>query len=226
MEFIRFENVRFCYENICAVDQVDFTAEENTITAIVGPNGGGKSTLIKLLVGFIRPDHGQILFAREHTTGYVSQSVAFRRSFPITVRQMVLMGTLDPHIKPFYKYTEDQKKIAEESLIQVGLETCIDRHISQLSIGQLQRACIARALASKADLLVLDEPDAGLDITVTNELYAILNSLKKDHTIVIASHHIDAILDIADKAVYANRSVQQYPLPEVLQKKLKGGIQL
>lgn len=226
MEFIRFENVRFCYENICAVDQVNFTAKENTITAIVGPNGGGKSTLIKLLLGFIRPDHGQIQFARKHTIGYVSQTIAFRRSFPITVRQMVLMGTLDPHIKPFYRYTEDQKKIAEESLVQVGLKTYTNRHISQLSIGQLQRACIARALASKADLLVLDEPDAGLDIAVTKELYAILNTLKKDHTIVIASHRIDAILDIADNAVYANQSVQQYPLPKVLQNKLKGGIQL
>lgn len=223
---IDFKEIRFCYGEVCAVDDVNFSLLKNTLTALVGPNGGGKSTLIKLLAGLIHPEGGSILRAEGCTVGYVSQTPGFDVLFPITVRDLVLMGTLSREIRPFSRYTERQKDSALDAIKRVGLVGFESRGIDQLSGGQLKRALIARSLASDVDIIALDEPDASLDIDATEDLYAILNELKGDKTIVIASHHIDAILDIADSAIYVNKTTRTYPSPQRLKEELKGGLMI
>jgi len=223
---VAFNGVRFCYGDVCAVNGVDFTIEEKRLTALVGPNGGGKSTLIKLLAGLLRPEDGHISRSRNIAVEYIPQNTEFDFSFPVTVRELVLMGTLCRRIRLFYRYTARQKKTADACIQRVGLWGYETRGIDQLSGGQMKRAVIARSLASDVAVLALDEPDANLDLNAAKELYALLKALKSEKTIVIASHHINDVLNIADRAVYVDRTTTAYPSPDTLKKELKGGIRL
>lgn len=223
---VEFNNVRFCYGEVCAISSASFSLIENKITILVGPNGGGKSTLIKLLAGLLRPEDGNIHYQQGVQIGYVSQDLSFDTSFPLTVGEMVLQGTLPKKVKPFGRYTAAQKQKAKEALVKVGLKGFEQRSIGQLSIGQLKRAVIARVIASDANLIALDEPDASLDVDAAKELNAILELLKEEKTIVIASHNIEAMMGIADRAVYVNKTVKEYESPAMLKDMLKGGILL
>jgi len=221
---VTFDDVRYCYDNVCALADVRLSVPAHALTALVGPNGGGKSTLIRLMAGLLTPNAGAVSGCR--SVGYVPQHIGFDNSFPLTVRELVLMGTLDPKLRPYYRYTAAQKGAADEAICRVGLTHVAGRGIEQLSGGQRGRAMIARALASKADILALDEPDASLDIDAARELYALLLTLKTDKTIVIASHHVGAVLDIADYAAYVNGTVSCFVSPDRLKTKLKGGMAL
>jgi zinc transport system ATP-binding protein len=218
-----FKNVRFCYSTVCALAGVSFALPARHITALVGPNGGGKSTLIKLLAGLLKPDTGEI--SRDGEVGYVPQATGFDLTFPITVWDMVLMGTLNSAIRPFFRYGDTHREAASRALRRVGLDGYKQRGIGQLSGGQLGRAVIARALASSASIIALDEPDASLDIDAARELYTMLKELKNEKTIVIASHHVDVVLDIADSALFVSKSVSPWA-PGALKDRLKGGIAL
>ncbi len=221
---VKFENVRYCYGDVCAVHNASFSIKNGSLTAFIGPNGGGKSTLIKLLSGFFKPDHGVINITNNSEIGYVAQGFGFDDSFPITVKEIVLTGTLEKKIIPFHKYSKQQHKKAEEALEKVGLKGFENRGVSQLSGGQQKRVVIARALASDAQILVLDEPDSNLDAEAIKELYFLLKELKKTKTIILASHNIDFILDIADAAVYVNKDTQNFENPTELKEKLKEGM--
>jgi len=223
---VRFENIRYCYGDVCAVQNVNFFVPHGKLTALVGPNGGGKSTIIKLMSGFFKPNEGEIIIEDDSTIGYVAQGFNFDETFPITVKQVVLTGTLDKNIRPFRKYTKKQKQKADKAIEKVGLQGFENRGVNQLSGGQLKRVIIARALASDSQILVLDEPDSNLDVEAEKELYTLLENLKEIKTIVVASHHIDYILDIADNAIYVNRTTQNYNNPKALREKLKEGMVL
>ena len=221
---IQFDDVRFCYDEVCAINNVTFSIEKNSITAIIGPNGGGKSTLVKILSGLLKPDEGSFLVADNFSIGYVSQFTDFDLSFPITVMGMVLSGTLCQNIKPFCKYKKEHKERARLAIKQVGLHGYEERGINQLSGGQLKRAVIARAIASEADIIVLDEPDSSLDVEAAADLYKILIDIKSDRTILIVSHHLDAVLNISDSVLYVKSTVTKYSSTEEIRKKLGDGI--
>ena len=223
---IQFQNVRFCYGEVCAVRGVNFSLREKELTVLVGPNGGGKSTLIKLITGLLVPDEGSIVTKKDLEVGYVPQSFTFDTSFPLTVEELVLQGTLPKRIRPFSRYSSDQKAKAHAAIIHAGLSGCENRGIGQLSGGQLKRAVIARVFASDASLIALDEPDAGLDVEAISELLEILNQMKRHKTIVIASHNLNHTFSIANQALYVNKTVLEYADPCELQDKLKGGISL
>lgn len=223
---VSFEDVRFCYDDVCAIHDVNFDIPKYAMTAIVGPNGGGKSTIIKLMSGFMKPDNGTITIVDDAAIGYVAQGFGFDDSFPITVKEIVLTGTLNKKIKIFQKYTKQQHKKAEDAIDMVDLHDFMDRGVNQLSGGQLKRVIIARALASEADILVLDEPDSNLDVESVKELYDILGALKATKTILVASHNIDYILGIADNAIYVNTTTSSYNKPVELKSKLKEGMML
>ena len=222
-EMLRFDHVRYCYGDVCAVSDVCFDLQQKTLCALVGPNGGGKTTLVKLAAGLMQPGEGQIHRRSGLSAAYVPQVYGFDPSFPLTVRELVMMGTLPNRIRPFFRYSDIQREKAADALQRVGLSDYAGRGISQLSSGQLRRAMIARALSSDTDMILLDEPDAGLDIDASRHLYQVLDTLKKDKTILVASHQIDAVLTIADSALYVNGTVRGYPLPNVLKDQLKGG---
>ncbi len=221
---IQFDNVRFFYDEVCAINNVTFSIEKNSITAIIGPNGGGKSTLVKILSGLLKPDEGSFLIADNFTIGYVSQFTDFDLSFPMTVMGLVLSGTLCQNIKPFWKYKKEHEERARLAIKQVGLEGYERRGINQLSGGQLKRAVIARAIASEADIIVLDEPDSSLDVEAADHLYKILIDIKKDKTILIVSHHLNEVLNISDSVLYVKSTVTKYSSTEEIRKKLGDGI--
>ncbi len=220
---IRSDNARFCYGEVCALHSVSFSLPQHSLTVLIGPNGGGKSTLIKLIAGLLKPDEGTIA-RTEGAVGYVPQGTEFDLSFPLTVRELVLMGTLPGRIRPFFRYSDAEKKTAMQAIERVGLRGFEGRGIGQLSGGQLRRAVIARVLASEAAIIALDEPDANLDIDAVRDLYMLLGTLKSDKTIIMASHHVNTALDIADKALFVHGTVEQYDDPAVLKEKLKGGL--
>ncbi|MDD2533537.1 MAG: ATP-binding cassette domain-containing protein [Eubacteriales bacterium] len=219
---ITFSDIRFCYAQVCALGEVNFSIQEKTLTALVGPNGGGKSTLLKLLTGLLHPESGHIHC--ERTIAYVPQTPSFETAFPLTVWEAVLMGTLGVKIAPLAHYTVDQKQKAFDAIEKVNLSGLEKRGIGQLSGGQLRRVIIARALAADADIIALDEPDANLDIDATHELYTVLNRLKSEKTIIMASHHINEMLDIADRALYVRGTVTEYLKPQDLKEQLKDGL--
>ncbi|MCK5129489.1 MAG: ABC transporter ATP-binding protein [Clostridiales bacterium] len=221
---IIFDDVRYCYGEVCAIQNVSFSIKEKTLTVLIGPNGGGKSTIIKLITGLLKPGKGNIVPEESAAIGYVAQNPWFDVTFPMTVNDMVLTGTLNHKVKLYNKYTQPQKQKALDAIELVGLNGFENREISQLSGGQLKRAVIARALSSNAEIIVLDEPDSSLDAKSTQELYEFLNQLKKDKTIIIASHHIHNLFDIADSVIYINNEAQEYASPIELEEKLKGGM--
>jgi len=221
---VKFNDVRYCYGEVCAIHNADFEIKKGSLTIFVGPNGGGKSTLIKLLSGFLKPDKGSVDVENNGAIGYVAQVFGFDDSFPITVKEIVLTGTLDKKILPFKKYSKAQHKKAEEAIEKVGLKGFDKRGVSQLSGGQLKRVVIARALASDAEILVLDEPDSNLDIEAVKDLYQLLKDLKDSKTIIVASHNIEFILDISDTAVYINKTARFFENPQELKEKLKEGM--
>ena len=223
---ITFQNVRYCYGEVCAIIGANFSLPEKQLTVLVGPNGGGKSTLIKLMAGLMKPDDGTIDVRSGVDIGYVPQSNSFDASFPLTVRDLVLQGTLPNAIKPFRRYSPAQREKAALAIHRVGLEGLESRGLSQLSGGQLKRAVIGRLLASDTSMIVLDEPDASLDVAAAKDLYAMLYKLKAEKTIVLASHNLDVALDLADHAIYVSKTVTAFPSAQTLKETLKGGISL
>ncbi len=176
---------------------------EGDFVGLIGPNGGGKSTLLKLIVGILQIQNGSIkLFGKElkdfkewHRIGYVSQNAAhFDRRFPATVWEIVSMGRISQ--KGFFKsFNAEDKKMIEQSLKDVDMLEYKDRPLYQLSGGQQQRVFIARALSSNPSLLALDEPTIGIDVKVQEEFYLLLQKLRKEKnlTIILVSHDIDVI---------------------------------
>ncbi len=226
VQYMTFQNVRYCYGEVCAIIGANFSLPEKQLTVLVGPNGGGKSTLIKLMAGLMKPDDGTIDIRAGVEIGYVPQSNSFDASFPLTVRDLVLQGTLPNAIKPFQRYSSSQRENAALAIHRVGLEGLESRGLGQLSGGQLKRAVIGRLLASDTNMIVLDEPDASLDIAAAKDLYSMLAKLKSEKTIVLASHNLDVALDLADHAIYVNKTVTAFPSAQTLKETLKGGIQL
>lgn len=221
---ISLKNVRYCFGNVCALNGVSFSVPKNSLTVLVGPNGGGKSTLIRLIAGLLTPDEGSI--SGGGIAAYVPQNLSFDISFPVTVRELVLMGMISRKLRPFYRFSADQRRLAEQAMQRTGIIGVADRGICQLSGGQRGRALIARALVSEADIIALDEPDASLDINAARSLYAMLYTLKSEKTIIMASHHIGDVLDIADYVLYVNNTISAYASAKEFKDKHKGGIAL
>ena len=136
------------------------------------------------------------------------------------------MGTLQRQIRLFSRYSAQQKKAASVAIAQVGLTSYKSRGIGQLSGGQLKRAVIARALASNAAIIVLDEPDAGLDVDAARDVYTVLGNLRGHKSIILASHHVDAVLSLADIGLFVNETVVRFDDPLQLRDRLKGGMTL
>lgn len=185
-------------ENVCLT-----ISGPGKIYGIFGPNGGGKTTLLKSLLGLVQPVCGHVrLFglppvkARKFV-GYIPQTSKFDFDFPIHVLDVVLMGRLS-HAGLFYRYSKEDYKIAEDCLRKVGMWDLRKKQIGQLSGGQRQRVFIARALATQPKILLMDEPNTGLDVFMQEELYQLLKELKKDMAIILVSHDMGAIFQHVD----------------------------
>ncbi|WP_068471501.1 metal ABC transporter ATP-binding protein [Candidatus Protochlamydia phocaeensis] len=200
---IELENVFFSYQNTPVLSQVSFKVYPGEFIGIIGPNGGGKTTLLRLLMGFLKPSQGKIrLFGkapgtREKDTpclAYVPQAMRFDREFPISVLEVVLSGLLDR--LPWYgRFHAKDKQAALEALDKVGLAAYSRCSFGTLSGGQAQRVLIARALVSEPQLLLLDEPTASVDSRAEADIYALLEALKGQLTILMVTHDLRAAIE-------------------------------
>ncbi len=212
---IKFENVSFAYERENVVDNASFTVVDRDFVGIIGPNGGGKSTLVKLMLGVLKPQKGKIevLGHAPHRAcsriGYMPQHSNLDPEFPVTAIDVVLMGRLGitSSVGP---YGSKDRNAAMKALEEVGLADHFNRPLKSLSGGQRQRVLIARALAGEPQLLILDEPTANLDPAVQDELYDQLRELNKKITVVIVSHDVGFISLYFKTAICVSRQVHTH----------------
>lgn len=220
-DLITLRNVTYSYGTGPVVDDVSLTISRGSITGLIGANGSGKTTLLKLIVGLLRPNTGEII--REGRVGYVPQKVVQTGfEFPVTVEEVVLQGRVAARgmlriLKPF------DIRIAHECLDAVGLPRAGKRLVRDLSGGQQQRVFIARALAEKPDLLILDEPTVGVDEAAQEEFYDLLAKLRRMHnlTILIVSHDIDVVLREVDRVLVMDKRIVFEGTPEELHHRRK-----
>lgn len=214
------KNVSFRYQKDWILRDVNFHISEGDFVGIIGPNGGGKTTLLKLLMGFLKPYEGSIRIlnsspiAARGQIAYVPQNLQFDRKFPISVLELVLSGRLS-HLPWYGRYSNLDYTLADQALERVGLLSFKNHAFGKLSGGQMQRALIARALISKPKILLLDEPTASVDTQAEADIYALLNSLKGEMTILMVTHDLNAAIDIVGKVLCVQRNVTIYSPQEV-----------
>jgi manganese/zinc/iron transport system ATP- binding protein len=191
---LELHNLTVSYNNKPAIWNIDFSVPEGRLVGIIGPNGSGKTTMLKAIMGLIEPASGYVkLFDKSldevrQRISYVPQRGTVDWDFPATVFDVVLMGRYKP--KNLFRRTKRQdKEIALECLRKVQLEKFRNRQISQLSGGQQQRVFIARALVQEADLYIMDEPFAGVDAATENAIITLLKEMKQQNKTVIVVHH-------------------------------------
>jgi zinc transport system ATP-binding protein len=193
------------------LEDVNFTLERGDFYGVIGPNGGGKTTLIKVILGLIKPWKGEVLIEGEapernrHRLGYVPQYRTYDFTYPLTVHEMVLSGRMGLITGPFRRYHTEDHKQTEAAMELMGIGDLANRPIGELSGGQQQRAIIARALVSDPHALLLDEPTTHVDPHMEEEFYEILRSLQKRMAILLVTHDMTAISAYVDKIACLNR---------------------
>ncbi len=211
-EIIKIRNLNFSYDKQVVLEGINLDYSSDEFLAIIGPNGGGKSTLLKLILGLLKPQSGEIkLFGKEPSEvskfiGYVPQNFLSNQSFPMMVLEVVLMGLIDKKIFGFY--SRDEKQMALAALEKVGMKEFASARIGELSGGQRQRVYIARALCANAKVLVLDEPTASIDTKGQAEIYEILKNINASGVgIVLVSHDLNIVLNYATKIAYVSKNL-------------------
>jgi zinc transport system ATP-binding protein len=235
LEVVRLQNIWVSYGGVPALEDVTLSILQHDFLGIIGPNGGGKSTLLKVLLGLVKPDSGSVfVFGKvpeqaRSRIGYVSQRPFFDQDFPVSVRDVALMGRYGK-AGLLRRYSRKDKEAVEKALVRVGMQDYRDKQIGRLSGGQQQRVFVARALVSAPELLLLDEPTASIDPTMQTEFYELLAELKRDLTIIMVSHDIGAISIYVDKIACLNRQLYYHGskeiTPEVLEATYKCPVQL
>jgi zinc transport system ATP-binding protein len=213
---LELRDVWLSYGGEPVLEQIDLTLEPRAYLAILGPNGGGKTTLLKVLLGLVAPDRGtvRVLGAPPRRTrgrvGYVPQRFQFDLDFPIRVLDVVLMGRLGRGrlLRPFGAADRD---VAQAMLEKVEMQDMLTRPIGSLSGGQIQRVLIARALALEPRLLLLDEPMASLDERIGLSLWELLEELSHEMSVVVVSHDIGAISRYVRSVACLNRRLYTHP---------------
>ena len=217
---IELKDVSFAYEKEAVVKDVSLVVHKGDYLGIIGPNGGGKSTLLKLILGLITPTKGEVLLFGERLDkfkdwsrfGYISQVVTHTDPhFPMTVKEVVAMGRYSRLGLLHFPTKKDAEKV-QKALEQVEMWEFRDRLIGDLSGGQKQRVFIARALAGEPEIIVLDEPTAGVDVKTQKQFYELLQKLNKELslTLVLVSHELDVIEHEATEIAYINGSLIYY----------------
>ncbi|MDY6943126.1 MAG: ATP-binding cassette domain-containing protein [Pseudomonadota bacterium] len=193
------------------LEEISFSLRRGERMLIVGPNGGGKSTLLKLMAGQLSTQTGRIEALGDNPArvrnqiGWVSQFAPQHSWFPLSVRQLVLTGCLQGAM-PRLRYTRTERHTADRALNDMGLLALKERAVSKLSGGEMQRALIARALATEPRLLLLDEPTANLDPTSEQRLFERLGRLSERLTVVMVSHNLQLAKTWANRCLYVNRT--------------------
>ena len=195
------------------LDDVNFTVDRGDFIAVTGPNGGGKTTLLRLMLGLLKPSAGEIIFydhegnpARQAPRyGYLPQKNSVDAHFPITVREVVASGLLADRSTPDSVKAERVREVLD----MIELSELATRPIGRLSGGQLQRALFGRALVSKSEVLVLDEPLSYIDKHFEQRLYSIIDSIARHSTVILVSHEMSAIGAMANRHIIVDGSLRE-----------------
>lgn len=210
-------DVGFHFNGTPVLEHITFSIRCGEYLGIVGPNGGGKTTLLKLMLGLLEPSHGEVTvldhppkkLPERYRIGYVPQGIAHANpQFPATVREIVESGTTPR--KGLFRFTNQEARVSiEEACDRTGTKHLEKRLIGDLSGGERQRVFIARALAGKPDILMLDEPTVGVDIDAKEQFYTFLGALNKDLglTIIFVTHDTDVIANEAQTILCINRTL-------------------
>ncbi|KNZ42067.1 metal ABC transporter ATP-binding protein [Acetobacterium bakii] len=218
---VHVDHLTVYYGQTPAIAGVCLDVYEGEYLGIIGPNGGGKTTLLKSVLGIVPPTEGAVEIYGESITknrtlmGYVPQVASLNKAFPMTLFEVVLSGRIKAGIRPFFKYSEEDKEIAFQLLGKVGIEDLANRQISQLSGGEFQRMLIARALAVKPKLLLLDEPTASVDAASREQIFALLEELNKEMTIILVTHDLLAISSHVGQLACLNTTLVYHGEPEL-----------
>jgi len=219
---LELQDVSYSYTTENVVNDVSLQIHKGDYVGIIGPNGGGKSTLLKLMLGLLKPKQGMIkLFGTDiqdfkdwPKIGYVPQKTYLEMTLPVTVEELVEMGRYGKRGLLHFPTKED-KNITHKALGQVDMLDYKDRLINDLSGGQQQRVLIARALASKPEMIFLDEPTVGVDVKTQKQFYNLLRKLNRELelTLILVSHELDVVAHEATELGYINRTLEYYGEP-------------
>lgn len=211
---VSIHNLTVQYDGLTAIDNADLDIYADDFIGIIGPNGGGKSSLVKAILGMV-PHDGDVAIAKalqrrgKQLIGYMPQITSFDRAFPISVKEVVLSGLQNS--KGFLRrYSKEDKQRVDTLLAQTGIFSLADRPIGELSGGQIQRTLLCRAIISEPKLLILDEPANFVDNKFENELYGLLQRLNERMAIVMVSHDIGTISSVVKSIVCVNRCVHRH----------------
>ena len=211
---IEVKNLSFAYRHTPIVTKATFTVTDGQSVGIIGPNGGGKTTLLRLLMGFLEPTEGTIHIkglppaAARHLMGYVPQSLQYDRLFPISTLELVLSGCLSR--LPWYgRYKRADHAMAMAMLDRVGIADFASHQFGSLSGGQRQRALIARALVSEPEVLFLDEPTSNVDPEAAHEIDALITELHGEKTVMRVTHHLRSVVEDVDSIFCVEKTVSQ-----------------
>jgi zinc transport system ATP-binding protein len=209
---ISIKDLGFSYDGPSILEGINLEIADGEFLGVVGPNAGGKSTLLKLVLGLLEPGSGSIRVlgkrpeVASHQIGYVPQYPAFSRDFPITVEAVVLMGRLG-RTGWFGGYGKEDREVVHRAMAETEVDALARRQISTLSGGQLQRVLVARALACEPRILILDEPTANIDMRVETDIFDLLKQLNRRMTIIVVSHDVGFISQYVDRVACLNRTL-------------------
>ncbi len=223
---IDIKNLWFSFNGEPVLQNVNFALHHKEFLAMIGPNGGGKTTLLKLILGLLKADRGDIRILGQNPRqaarhiGYVPQDVHINKKFPISVLDVVLMGRLRSGIN-WSHHKRNDRICAQAALEKVEMDQFKNRHIDELSGGQRQRVFIARALVTEPEILILDEPTASVDAKGQAGIYTILKNLNEKVTILVVSHDLLALSSYIKSVACVNRHVHFHGAAEVTEEMLE-----
>ncbi len=220
---IHVENLTVAYENTVALKNVCLDVHKGEFLAIMGPNGGGKSTLLKSILGLIPVSAGKIEILGKPVKkcgaeiSYVPQFANVDRKFPISAVEVVMTSYIRNGLHPFFRYKKEDKQKAIEQMKYVGIDDLAGRQISELSGGEFQRLLIARAMAVNPQILILDEPTASVDPSSREKIYDVLDKLNKEKnmTIIMVTHDLSAISSDVTRLACLNETLVYHGEPKL-----------
>lgn len=215
-KLIELENITAGYGNKTVLRNVSLTVWKNDFLGIIGPNGGGKTTLLKVILGLLAPFSGSISFYQDGKRvpslkiGYLPQLNNIDKKFPISVREVVTSGLAAQ--KPLFRpFNAAQKERVEEVIRKMGLEELAGRAIGELSGGQLQRVLLGRSIVSRPQVLILDEPNSYVDKRFESRFYKLLEEINRESAIILVSHDIGTVLAMVKNIACVNETLHYHP---------------